>query len=129
AGQAVVAVFRSPGGFTSVMIGGMSDVTRIVSALERSDAQAAAARLPLVYDELRRLAAERMAQERPDQTLQATALVHKAYLRLVNIARPPQRDGRRHYFSAAAEAMRRILVETPRRKRRLKHGGGRARHA
>jgi RNA polymerase sigma factor (TIGR02999 family) len=105
------------------IIDGMSDVTRLLDAIGQGDRQASAELLPLVYDELRRLAAEKMAHERPGQTLQATALVHEAYLRLVDVARRPQWDGRGHFFAAAAEAMRRILVENARRKGRLKHGG------
>ena len=101
----------------------MSDVTRILSAIEQGDPQASEQLLPLVYEELRRLAAQRMAQENPGQTLQATALVHEAYLRLVDKQSPQQWDGRGHFFAAAAEAMRRILVENARRKRRIKHGG------
>jgi RNA polymerase sigma factor (TIGR02999 family) len=101
----------------------MSDVTRILSAIEQGDAQAAARLLPLVYDELRKLAAQRLAQEKSGQTLQATALVHDAYLRLVG-AGDPGWNGRGHFFAAAAEAMRRIVVENARRKRRAKHGGG-----
>jgi RNA polymerase sigma factor (TIGR02999 family) len=106
----------------------MSDVTRILSAIEQGDAKAAQELLPLVYDELRQLAAQRLAQEKAGHTLQATALVHEAYLRLVGDS--GQATGfanRRHFFAAAAEAMRRILVESARRKRRLKHGGGRQR--
>jgi RNA polymerase sigma factor (TIGR02999 family) len=104
----------------------MSDVTRILSAIENGDPHAAAQLLPLVYNELRRLAEQKMAQEQPGQTLQATALVHEAYLRLVD-GEGAQRgwDSRGHFFAAAAEAMRRILVETARRDRRLRHGGGR----
>jgi RNA polymerase sigma factor (TIGR02999 family) len=105
----------------------MNDVTHILSAIERGDPNAADQLLPLVYDELRRLAAQRLAHERPGQTLQATALVHEAYLRLVGSGEPPRWDGCGHFFAAAAEAMRRILVEEARRKRRLKHGGGRRR--
>jgi RNA polymerase sigma factor (TIGR02999 family) len=100
----------------------MSEVTHILKALEQGQAHAAAELLPLVYDELRRLAAWRLANEQPGQTLQATALVHEAYLRLVG-KDDPQWNGRRHFFGAAAEAMRRILLENARRKRRLKHGG------
>ena len=100
----------------------MSDVTQILSALERGQARAAEELLPLVYDELRRLAAWHLANEQPGQTLQATALVHEAYLRLVG-KEDPQWNGRRHFFGAAAEAMRRILVENARRKKRLKRGG------
>ena len=96
----------------------MNDVTRILSAIEQGDPQAAEQLLPLVYDELRKLAAQRLAQEKPGQTLQATALVHEAYLRLVGRRGAPGWDGRGHFFAAAAEAMRRILVENARRKRR-----------
>jgi RNA polymerase sigma factor (TIGR02999 family) len=101
----------------------MCDVTAILSAINQGDRIAAEKLLPLVYDELRKLAAQRMAQERPGQTLDSTALVHEAYLRLVKVPEPGQWDGRGHFFAAAAEAMRRILVENARRKRRLKHGG------
>jgi RNA polymerase sigma factor (TIGR02999 family) len=107
----------------------MSEVTRILSAIDRGDPQAAERLLPLVYDELRKLAAQRLAQEKPGQTLQATALVHEAYLRLVDVDQAQAWSGRGHFFAAAAEAMRRILVESARRKRRLKHGGGRARES
>src|SRR5437660_6441765 len=103
----------------------MSEVTRILSAIEQGDPQAAEQLLPLVYDELRKLAAERMAQEMPGQTLQATALVHEAYLRLVDAEPAPQWNGRTHFFRAAAEAMRRILVDRARSKRSRKRGGGR----
>jgi RNA polymerase sigma factor (TIGR02999 family) len=105
----------------------VNDVTRILSAIERGDAHAAEQLLPLVYDELRRLAAEKLAQERPGQTLEATALVHEAYLRLVAGEDAPQWNGRGHFFAAAAEAMRRILIDNARRKRRPKHGGDRRR--
>src|SRR5689334_11586981 len=105
----------------------MTEVTRILSAIERGDPQATEQLLPLVYDELRRLAAQRLAQEKPGQTLQATALVHDAYLRLVDVAKVQRWDGRGHFFAAAAEAMRRILVENARRKKRLKRGGDRKR--
>jgi RNA polymerase sigma factor (TIGR02999 family) len=105
----------------------MNEVTRILSAIEQGDEQAAGQLLPLVYDELRKLAARRLAQEKPAQTLQATALVHEAYLRLVDQERAQRWEGRGHFFAAAAEAMRRILVESARRKRRLKHGGDRGR--
>ncbi len=101
----------------------MNDVTRILSAVEQGDVGASERLLPLVYDELRRLAAQRLAQEKPGQTLQATALVHDAYLRLVG-GSDPGWNSRGHFFAAAAEAMRRILVESARRKRRAKHGGG-----
>jgi RNA polymerase sigma factor (TIGR02999 family) len=102
----------------------MSEVTRILSAIERGDPHAAEQLLPLVYDELRKLAGQRLANEKPGQTLQATALVHEAYLRLVG---DQQFDNRGHFFAAAAEAMRRIVVEAARRKKRAKHGGGRER--
>jgi RNA polymerase sigma factor (TIGR02999 family) len=112
--------FRVVGRHDAVTLGGMSDVTRLLDAAATGDRQAAAALLPLVYDELRKLAAVRMAAESPDHTLNATALVHEAYLRLVG---DQQFDGRGHFFAAAAEAMRRILVDAARRKRRDKHGG------
>jgi RNA polymerase sigma factor (TIGR02999 family) len=102
----------------------MSEVTRILSAIEKGDPRAAAVLLPLVYDELRKLAAQRLAQEKPGQTLQATALVHEAYLRLVGKKDEPAWNSRGHFFAAAAEAMRRILVEQARRKGRIRHGGG-----
>lgn len=109
----------------------MNEVTRILEAIENGDPHAASQLLPLVYEELRGLAAQKLAHETPGQTLQPTALVHEAYLRLV---RPEAKradkvhwDDRGHFFAAAAEAMRRILVESARRKRRLKHGGGQAR--
>jgi RNA polymerase sigma factor (TIGR02999 family) len=104
----------------------MSDVTHLLDAAAAGDPRAAAELLPLVYDELRKLAAARMAEEKPGQTLQPTALVHEAYLRLVG---GPDRawDSRGHFFAAAAEAMRRIVVESARRKNRLRHGGGRER--
>jgi RNA polymerase sigma factor (TIGR02999 family) len=111
----------------------MSDVTRILSAIEEGDPSAAGALLPLVYDELRQLAAQKLAQEKPGQTLQATALVHEAYLRLVaspgqeSGEDPPHWNSRGHFFAAAAEAMRRILVDQTRRKRTDKRGGGRLR--
>jgi RNA polymerase sigma factor (TIGR02999 family) len=102
----------------------MSDVTQILMAIDKGDPHAAERLLPLVYNELRNLAAQRLAQEKPGQTLQATALVHEAYLRLVNVAKVQSWDSRGHFFAAAAEAMRRILVEAARKKRRLKRGGG-----
>jgi RNA polymerase sigma factor (TIGR02999 family) len=105
----------------------MSEVTRILSAIEQGDPHAAAQLLPLVYTELRKLAAQKLAQERPGQTLEATALVHEAYLRLVDVDRVQQWDSRGHFFAAAAEAMRRILIEQARRKQRDRHGGGRLR--
>jgi RNA polymerase sigma factor (TIGR02999 family) len=102
----------------------MSDVTRILSAIEAGDPHAAEQLLPLVYEALRQLAGQRLAQEKPGQTLQATALVHEAYLRLVDVEKVQHWNSRGHFFAAAAEAMRRILVEQARRKRRLKGGGG-----
>jgi RNA polymerase sigma factor (TIGR02999 family) len=116
----------------------MSEVTRILAAIEHGEPHAAEELLPLVYDELRNLAAQRLAQEQPGQTLQATALVHEAYLRLVGPAsgsasgaasarRDQHWDNRGHFFAAAAEAVRRILIENARKKKRLRHGGGRRR--
>src|SRR5436305_5116446 len=102
----------------------MSDVTRILSALEQGDPSAAAQLLPLVYDELRRLAAQKLAHESPCQTLQATALVHEAYLRLVDVEQAQRWNSRGHFFAAAAEAMRRILIDNARRKQAEKRGGG-----
>ena len=112
----------------------MSEVTRILSAIEQGDPHAASRLLPLVYDELRQLAAQKLAHETPGQTLQPTALVHEAYLRLVASARPGGEDdtswdSRGHFFAAAAEAMRRILVDTARSKESVKRGAGRRRHA
>ena len=101
----------------------MNDVTQILSAIEQGDPHAAEQLLPLVYDELRRLAAQKMAQEKPDQTLQATSLVHEAYIRLVDVAKAPHWNSRGHFFGAAAEAMRRILVDQARRKQSHKRGG------
>ena len=101
----------------------MSDVTRILSAIEQGDAQASEQLLPLVYEELRRLAAQKMAQESPGQTLQATALVHEAYVRLVDVQKVQHWDSRGHFFAAAAEAMRRILGDQARRKQSVKRGG------
>jgi RNA polymerase sigma factor (TIGR02999 family) len=109
------------------MLDGMSDVTRILDAIAQGDPHAAAQLLPLVYDELRRLAAQKLAQEKPGQTLDATALVHEAYLRLVGNDPEQPWNGRGHFFAAAAEAMRRILVDVARRKDALRHGGGRRR--
>src|SRR5207237_7061041 len=105
----------------------MSEVTRILSGIEQGDAHAAAQLLPLVYEELRKLAAQKMIQEAPGQTLQATALVHEAYLRLVDVERVQHWDSRGHFFAAAAEAMRRILIDQARRKRSSKRGGDRQR--
>lgn len=108
---------------------GMSDVTRILSAIEQGDVHAAEQLMPLVYDELRVLAAQKLALEKPGQTLQPTALVHEAYLRLVKPERADTHwDGRGHFFAAAAEAMRRILVEKARRKQRFRHGGALHKH-
>jgi len=101
----------------------MSDVTRILNVIDQSSGQAVEQLLPLIYDELRRLAARKMAQEKPGQTLQPTALVHEAYLRLVNAKRVQHWESRGHFFAAAGEAMRRILVEQARRKKAKKHGG------
>lgn len=101
----------------------MSEVTRILAAIEEGDPRAGEELLPLVYAELRKLAAQKLAAEKPGQTLQATALVHEVYLRLVDGEKAKQWNSRGHFFAAAAEAMRRILVESARRKKRLKHGG------
>src|SRR5262245_9190896 len=113
------------------MLSSMSELTLLLSAIEDGDAQAAAQLLPLVYDELRKLAAQRLAHEKPGQTLEATALVHEAYLRLVEGERrgsaPSHWNSRGHFFAAAAEAMRRIVVENARRKQTIKHGGQRCR--
>jgi RNA polymerase sigma factor (TIGR02999 family) len=105
----------------------MNEVTRILSAIEQGDPQAAERLLPLVYDELRRLATQKMVQEKPGQTLQATALVHEAYLRLVGVQKEQRWDNRGHFFAAAAEAMRRILINRARDKKRGKRGGERRR--
>jgi RNA polymerase sigma factor (TIGR02999 family) len=105
----------------------MSEVTHILSAIEQGDPHAAEQLLPLVYDELRKLAAQRLAQEKPGQTLQATALVHEAYLRLVDADEPESWNSRGHFFAAAAEAMRRILLNQARDKKRQKRGGDRRR--
>jgi RNA polymerase sigma factor (TIGR02999 family) len=105
----------------------MSAVTQVLAAIERGNAHAAEQLLPLVYDQLRKLAAQRLAEEKPGQTLQPTALVHEAYVRLVGGEQPRDWDGRGHFFAAAAEAMRRILIEQARRKGRAKRGGGRKR--
>ncbi len=116
--------FRSRLALGARMLGGMADVTQLLDAAAAGDPKAAAELLPLVYGELRKLASTRMAGEKPGQTLQPTALVHEAYIRLVGGEQPRSWDGRGHFFAAAAEAMRRIVVETARRKNRLKHGGG-----
>jgi RNA polymerase sigma factor (TIGR02999 family) len=102
----------------------MSEVTQILSAIAQGDPSAAEELLPLIYDELRKLAARKLSHEKPGQTLDATALVHEAYLRLVDADKVQHWNGRSHFFGAAAEAMRRILVERARRKGRLRHGGG-----
>ncbi len=105
----------------------MSEITRVLSAIEQGDPHAAEQLLPLVYDELRKLAAQMMAQEAPGQTLQATALVHEAYLRVVDVDKVLHWDSRRHFFAAAAEAMRRILIDQARHKHSAKRGGTRKR--
>src|SRR6201987_4314007 len=105
----------------------MSDFTRVLSAIEQGDPHAAEQLLPLVYEELRQLAGQRLAQEKPGQTLQATALVHEAYLRLVDVEKAQHWNSRGHFFAAAAEAMRRILVDNARRKQSKKRGGARPR--
>jgi RNA polymerase sigma factor (TIGR02999 family) len=105
----------------------MTEVTRLLSAIEHGDPHAGEQLLPLVYDELRQLASRRLAREKPGQTLQATALVHEAYLRLVDAEQAQHWNSRRHFLAAAAEAMRRILVERARRKQAVRHGGGRER--
>jgi RNA polymerase sigma factor (TIGR02999 family) len=105
----------------------MNQITQVLERIRKGEPSAAEALLPLVYDELRKLAAQKIAQEKPGQTLQATALVHEAYLRLVDVEERQHWDGRGHFFAAAAEAMRRILVENARRKKTRKHGGGRRR--
>src|SRR3954469_9831991 len=110
------------------MLGGMADVTQILAAVEAGDPHAADELLPLVYDELRRLAAAHLADEKRGQTLQPTALVHEAYVRLVGLGPDQHWGGRAHFFAAAAEAMRRILLDAARRKGRRKRGGGMARH-
>src|SRR5438067_11296891 len=102
----------------------MTDVTRILSAIEQGEPQAAATLLPLLYDELRKLAAQKLAHEKPGQTLEATALVHEAYLRLVDTEKVQRWESRGHFFAAAAEAMRRILINRARDKKSLKRGGG-----
>jgi RNA polymerase sigma factor (TIGR02999 family) len=109
------------------MLGVMADVTQILCAIDAGDPHAAAELLPLVYEELRKLAAARLADEKPGQTLQATALVHEAYVRLVGGSQPQEWNGRGHFFAAAAEAMRRILTNRARDRNRLKRGGGRRR--
>ena len=105
----------------------MKDVTQLLGAIEQGDPHAACQLVPLVYDELRRLARQRLAQEKPGQTLDATGLVHEAYLRLVDVKEAQHWNSRGHFFAAAAEAMRRILVDRARKKQSVKHGGGRVR--
>jgi RNA polymerase sigma factor (TIGR02999 family) len=112
---------------SSLLVQLMNEVTRILSAIEQGDPHAAEQLLPLVYDELRKLAAHKLTQEKPGQTLQATALVHEAYLRLVDVERAQQWNSRRHFFAAAAVAMRRVLVERARARGSFKRGGGRER--
>ena len=107
----------------------MSEITQVLAAIDNGDAYATDDLLPLVYEELRKLAVARMAQESPDHTLQATALVHEAWLRLVDLEKSPQWDSRGHFFAAAAEAMRRILVDSARRRQSAKRGGGRLRES
>jgi RNA polymerase sigma factor (TIGR02999 family) len=124
ASSAILSFRVSPAGLSHHT---MNDVTRILSAIDQGDPRATEQLLPLVYDELRKLAAARLAQEKPGQTLQATALVHEAYLRLAGNDAAQRWDGRGHFFAAAAEAMRRILVEQARRKQAVKHGGEYAR--
>jgi len=116
------------GGRQDIITITMSEVTQILNSIEHGDPTAADQLLPLVYDELRKLAAAKIAQEKPGQTLQATALVHEAYLRIVDGNEDQKWDGRRHFFAAAAEAMRRICVENARRKQRLRHGGSLKKH-
>src|SRR5262245_22634814 len=116
----IVARFSRPTGSERITV--MGDVTRILGDIDRGDPRATEQLLPLVYDELRRLAAQKMAHEAPGQTLNATALVHEAYIRLVGSAAQDW-ENRRHFFAAAAEAMRRILIESARRRQRLRHGG------
>ena len=113
--------------FSSHWVPPMNEVTRVLSAIEGGDPHAAEQLLPLVYEELRKLAAQKLAHEKPGQTLQATALVHEAYLRLMDADPAPHWNSRGHFFAAAAEAMRRILVDQARRKQTDKHGGGRRR--
>jgi RNA polymerase sigma factor (TIGR02999 family) len=122
-----VTGFRSRRYLRQHMLGGMADVTQILAAVEAGDPHAAAELLPLVYDELRKLAAAHLADEKPGQTLQPTALVHDAYVRLVGPDPDQHWGGRAHFFAAAAEAMRRILLDAARRKGRQKRGGGLAR--
>jgi RNA polymerase sigma factor (TIGR02999 family) len=112
-----------PRQIATVLVSPMNDVTRVLSAMEQGDPHAAEQLLPLVYDELRKLAAQKLLHEKPGQTLQATALVHEAYLRLVDVEKVQNWDNRGHFFAAAAEAMRRILVDTARQRRSQRRGG------
>jgi RNA polymerase sigma factor (TIGR02999 family) len=123
----IMGTERLLAGRRRTIVGDMSEVTRILSAIHQGDPNAAEQLLPLVYDELRKLAAQRLAGEKPGQTLEATALVHEAYLRLADEKWAQHWDSRAHFFAAAAEAMRRILIDQARRKRRRKHGGDRKR--
>src|SRR5262249_40694436 len=113
--------------FATILVPPMNEVTRVLSAIEGGDPHAAEQLLPLVYDELRQLAAQKLAQEKPGQTLEATALVHEAYLRRVDVDKARHWNSRGHFFAAASEAMRRILIENARRKQRSRHRGGRRR--
>jgi len=124
-GQPIAA--RSHSCTEALKVSPLSEVTRILTAIDGGDPHAARELLPLVYEELRRLAGQQLAHEKPGQTLQATALVHEAYVRLVDNEHAGQWDSRGHFFAAAAEAMRRILIENARRKKAEKHGGGRQR--
>src|SRR5262245_31087405 len=116
-----------PQGMSNAQVTSMTDVTRILSAIDQGDPHAAEALLPLIYGELRKLAAEKLARESPGLTLQATALVHEAYLRLVDVEKAQHWDSRGHFFAAAAEAMRRILIDQARHKQSQKRGGSRRR--
>src|SRR4051812_18361118 len=126
-GRPQTRTWREPWRAARGMLKPMSEVTRILAAVERGDAHAAAQLLPIVYDELRKLAAQRLAHEAPGQTLQATALVHEAFVRLVDVPRAQSWNSRGHFFAAAAEAMRRILVDQARRRGAAKRGGQAAR--
>ena len=123
----MLIALRSRLGLLAATVSAMSEVTQILGRIESGDKKAAEDLLPLVYEELRKLAAQKMLQERPGQTLQATALVHEAFLRLVDAEQAQFWDSRGHFFSAAAESMRRILIERARSKKRIKHGGERQR--
>jgi RNA polymerase sigma factor (TIGR02999 family) len=114
---------KGPDTFFGILVPPMNEVTRVLSAIEEGDPHAAEQLLPLVYDELRKLAAQKLAQEKPGQTLEATALVHEAYLRLVDVEKVQHWDSRGHFFAAAAEAMRRVLIDNARRRRSQRRGG------